>query len=66
MSGTPNEPGRDRTADVPLAERRRMEVEQQRELQEGLNRRLVSNARDRQLYLADQFARVLSMGKRKG
>jgi hypothetical protein len=55
-----------RIADLPLEERRRLEVGKQRELQEGLDRRLVSIATYRQRYLADQFARLLSIGKRKG
>ena len=55
-----------RIADVPLAERRRLEVEKQRELADGLTRRHLSIATYRERYLAAQIARVLSMGKREG
>ena len=49
-------------ADVPLTVRRRLEVEKQRELHNGLTRRHLDIATYRQRYLAAQFARVLSVG----
>jgi hypothetical protein len=52
-------------ADLPLSVRRSLEIEKQRELGEGLTRRHLDIATYRQRYLAVQFARVLSMGKRE-
>jgi hypothetical protein len=52
------EPARGRLADLPLEERRRLEVEKQRELSDGLMRRHVANATFERLSLADQVARV--------
>jgi hypothetical protein len=49
-------------ADLPLAERRRVEVEKQQELLDGLTRRHLANAEYRQQYLAVQFARLLRVG----
>ncbi len=48
-----------RIADLPLSVRRELEVEWQRELNDGLTRRHLDNAGYRQQYLAAQFARVL-------
>ena len=52
-------------ADIPLDVRRARDVETQRELNDGLIRRHLRIAEYRQRYLAVQFARVLSMGKRE-
>lgn len=49
-------------ADLPRDKRERLEVEKQREIQDGLTRRHLSIATFRQRYLADQFARILSVG----
>ena len=51
-----------RTADLPLDERRRFEVEKQRELQDGLTRRHLHIAKYRQRHLAAQFANALRVG----
>lgn len=51
-----------RTADLPLSVRRGLEVEKQRELNDGLTRRHLSIAMDRRRYLAVQLARVLRTG----
>ena len=48
-----------RIADLPLEERRALEVEKQRELGEGLTRRHLADAAYRQSYLAVQIARLL-------
>lgn len=49
-------------ADLPLSVRRRQEVEKQRELQDGLDRRDLNNATDRQQYLAAQLSLLLRIG----
>jgi hypothetical protein len=51
-----------RIADLPLEERRRRDIEQQRELDEGLTRRHIANANYERSYLAVQFARILRFG----
>ncbi|HSX53887.1 MAG TPA: hypothetical protein VLG14_01190 [Sphingomonas sp.] len=61
-----DKPGAPRLADLPREERERLEVENQREIQDGLTRRHVSIAADQQRYLAVQLARVAAMGKREG
>ena len=66
MKALPEEPVQGRIADLPLEERRRLEVEKQRELLDGLTRRLLDIATYRERYHAVQFARVLSMGRREG
>ena len=55
-----------RLADLPREERERLEIEKQREIQDGLTRRHVSIATDQQRYLAVQLLRVAAMGKGKG
>ena len=55
-----------RIADLPLSARRKLEVEKQREIHDGLATRHLSIATYRQRYLAAQFARVLRMGKLEG
>lgn len=51
-----------RIADLPLEERRRLDIEWQHELDEGLTRRHVVNAHYEASYLATQFARFLRFG----
>ena len=51
-----------RIADMPLAERRSLEVEKQRELDDGLTRRHLHVATYQQSYLAVQFGRLLRAG----
>ena len=48
-------------SDLPLEERRRLELAKQRELEDGFTRRH-HIATYRQRYLAAQFTRVLSIG----
>jgi hypothetical protein len=55
-----------RLADLPLAERRRLEVETQRELDEGLTRRHVQNAAKHEAMLAANFARAVQFCKQHG
>lgn len=55
-----------RTADLPLAERRAIEEAKQRELDEGLTRRHVKNARERDLLAAANLARALSLADKIG
>ena len=55
-----------RMADLPLEERRALEVERQRELEEGLTRRHVANATYERSYLAVQFERILRAAKLRG
>jgi hypothetical protein len=59
VNDTPDEAASRRTADLPLSVRRRLEIEKQRELSAGLNRRHIALAEYRQRYLAVQFARAL-------
>jgi hypothetical protein len=66
VKALPEEPARGRIADLPLAERRRLDVEKQRELEDGLTRRHLHIATYQRQYIAAQFARVLSIGKRWG
>lgn len=49
-------------ADLPLPARRRLDVEWQRELGDGLTRRHLAVEGYRHRYLAAQFARVLRVG----
>jgi len=51
-----------RLADLPLEERRRLEVEKQREVGEGLMRRHVAESQYQRLYLAAQLAHALRAG----
>jgi hypothetical protein len=51
-----------RLADLPLEERRRLEIEKQRELDEGLMRRHVANATFERAYAAYHFARAPLLG----
>jgi hypothetical protein len=51
-----------RIADLPLAERRALEVQKERELDEGLTRRHVANAHYERSYLGFHLARLLRMG----
>ena len=51
-----------RFADLPLADRRQLEVDQQQEIQEGLMRRHLENGAEQQRILAAQFAHVLRVG----
>lgn len=53
-----DKPTRGRIADLPLEERRRQDMETQRELADGLMRRHVANATYRQRYLAAQAGRI--------
>ena len=59
---TPEEPAQGRIADLPLEERRSLEIEKERELADGLMRRHMHIATFRQRYLAVQFARALRAG----
>ena len=53
-------------ADLPLAERQRRGVDWQRDLAEGLTRRYLADATFQRAYAADQFARVLRVGRLEG
>jgi hypothetical protein len=66
VKALPEEPPRGRIADLPLAERRRLDVEKQRELEDGLTRRHLHIATYRRQYLAAQFALVLGVRKGEG
>jgi hypothetical protein len=57
-----DEPTRGRTADLPLEDRRRSEVERQCELDEGLTRRHVADSQYQRRYLAVQLANALRVG----
>jgi len=52
-----------RIADLPLDERRAMEVERDREIAEGLTRRHLANAEYARAYATVQFDRILRMGR---
>lgn len=54
-----------RIANLALGARRRLEVERQRELDEGLTRRHLDNAEYDRRYLAAQFARLLRTAMRE-
>jgi hypothetical protein len=49
-------------ADLPLAERQRLDVEWQRQLDEGLTRRHLAEAEYERCYAEVQFARALREG----
>lgn len=66
MTDAPQEAVPHGLADLPLATRRNLDVEKQRNLTEGLTSRHLSNAAIEQQYLTAQFARVLRLGKREG
>jgi hypothetical protein len=51
-----------RIADLPLDERRVLELQKERELGEGLTRRHVANASYERSYLGFHLARLLRMG----
>ena len=53
-----------RLADLSLDERQRLEIEKQRELQDGLTNRHVADATERAAHLAVNFARTLGLGRR--
>ncbi len=55
-----------RIADLPISVRRELEVEKQRELQDGLTRRHLDLAAEGQREVAAQFARVLRVGPALG
>lgn len=57
-----DEPTRGRTADLPLEDRRRLEVENQRDLADGLMRRHVAESEYKRRYLAVQLARLQRAG----
>lgn len=51
-----------RIADLPLEERRRLDIESQTEIADGLMRRHVAEAEYERRYLAVQFHRLLRVG----
>ena len=57
-----DEPKRGRIADLSLDERRRLNIEKQRELADGLMRRHVADSEYQRRYLAVQLARALRVG----
>lgn len=55
-----------RLADFPLAERQRIEADKRHELQEGMDRRHLQNAQQRDLLVAANFARIVELFGNKG
>ena len=51
-----------RIADLPLSARRKLELGQQQEIEDGLMRRHVQNATEKRDILAAQFAAILRVG----
>lgn len=62
MNDAPDNSLSHRTADLPLAARRRLDVEWQRDLGDGLTRRHLAVEQYRQRYVAAQLARALHVG----
>lgn len=65
MTDTPDVAVPKGLADLPLSVRRRLAVAWERELDDGLTRRHLTDATYEQRNLAVQFARVLRMRKRE-
>ncbi len=57
----PPEEARGRLADLPLAERRRIDAEKHRKLDEALTRRHVADAGYQRRYLAGQLVTALAL-----
>ncbi|MDE2562559.1 MAG: hypothetical protein KGL48_09985 [Sphingomonadales bacterium] len=55
-----------RLADLPLSERRALEIAKQREIADGLTRAHVQNALERDVFAAANFARAIKFGREKG